>query len=64
MRILYKTSCSSLLETVDLPVPTGNLRDLTFFHVGYERRNCPYAGCASDANASSRDTLIYLFMKN
>jgi hypothetical protein len=46
--ILFTYACTNL-----------NFRDFSLFNVGFKRRNCPSAWCASATNAIDSDTCIF-----
>jgi len=46
----------SFWKTVGLMVPNRNFRDFSLLKVGFKRRNCPSARCASEVNAIDSDT--------
>jgi hypothetical protein len=49
----------TLFETVVSRVLNRNFRDFSLMNVDFKRRNCPYAGCASPANAIDSDIGIF-----
>jgi hypothetical protein len=51
--------CPSFLETAGICVPTRNVRDFPLFTLGFYRKICPSARCASATNIVCKDIDIF-----
>jgi hypothetical protein len=51
--------CSSVLEVAGLRVPARYIRDFDLFDVCFSSKNCPFARCASAANAVCRNVDVF-----
>jgi hypothetical protein len=52
-------SCTSLLESVSLRVPTSHIRDISKFSVCPSNKHCPPARCAYAASVVGKDLDIF-----
>jgi hypothetical protein len=52
-------SCTSLLENVNLRVPSSNLREFSLFCACPSNKHCPSVRCAYAANVVGKDLDIF-----